>query len=224
MGLLLLSGCARPNVPLGTEGADNGGDNAGNGSAADDDAGDPRVPDSSANTGDSQGDGGGNSMLPIDSGSTVMCLAATCASAVELGEIDASNPEAVLTHSGHGSTFLRLSAADTNFGGLGGPSATSGSIGIAATVTATAAGKFEVYVRGELAKAGDACVENSTDLGSDGMTTAIWNGEGPNPSLKPARLLTIEIKQTEGTCEGWTLTLTGMPCMIPFPPLPASCP
>lgn len=221
LSLLSLIACARSNVPLGTE--DTGGDPS-NASGNDDDAGNSGTDtDSGANNG-AEIDSGANGMQVKDSGPVGMCPAATCTAATMLGEIDASNPDAVMMHQGMGSAFLRISAADTNFGGFTGPSATSGAIGVGVSLSATGGGKFEVYVRGEIDAAGEACVENGTDPGTDGMTTAIWNGEGPNPSLKPPRLLTIEVKQTEGACAPWTLTLTGMPCMILAPPLPPSCP
>ncbi len=225
LSLLVLIGCARSNVPLGTD--DNGVRGNTNNSGGDDDANSTGTPmgDSGPGTTGGRADGGTTGTQPNDSGSATMCPAAMCtAPETDLGAFDASNPAASATHSGKGSAFIRLTAEDTNFGGFAGPSSRSGAIGVGAMVTAMGAGKFTVYVRGALASAGDPCLDNGSEPGTAGTTTAIWNGEGPNPSIKPPRVLTIEVKQTEGSCDPWTLTLKGMPCMILAPPLPLSCP
>jgi len=228
--LLSLQACARDDVPLGTNNnANNGGSSNGNTNTT---GGKPK-PEPDANNGD-MNTSGDNSANGADAnnggddggGGSGKCAAASCDKpTADLGEIDASDPGAVLMHSGQGSAFLTVTAKDTNYpmGQLTGPSASNGAIGISATVSPTGSGKFAVYVRGELDSEGDPCAANDADEGPNGKTSALWNGEGLNP-VTQVRKLTIEVKQTEGDCDAWTLTLKGMPCMLGLTTVAPSCP
>lgn len=214
--LLSLQGCARDDVALGTDNnANNGGSSNGNTNTT---GGKPK-PEPDANNGDmnTSGDNASNGADANNGGddgggASGKCSAASCDKpTADLGEIDASDPDAVVMHSGKGSAFLTLNAADGNAGGALGPNNFVLTVGIRAALTAPAGSTYEVHVLGDLANGGNACGSNSSK-GTAIETTAVWNGFGP---VMPAddRKLSVEVRHIDGPCDKeWKLLITGLPC------------
>lgn len=221
-----LTGCARDDVPLGTEGEDTGGGtNTGNGSTGEDKDSGPDD-NNTSNTGDNGSNGTGNASNgnatsggePDAGGSTgEECTPAMCSAPMDAGEIESDVDGSPVMVQGMGHAFVKVSAID-------GQSTGNSAGGVRATLTSSG-GNYDLFAYGG---PNDACtslsISSANPAGQSDSVAPIWGVNGPVVFVDWE--LTFEVRPADGMCDApWTLTLQGNPCEMPFATsVPKQCP
>ncbi len=215
LSLLALFGCARSNVPLGTE--DNTAGSNTNNSGSDDDANTGTPAEDSGNTGGKADSGATGGMVQQDAGQPAKCPAASCAMPMDAGSVLSDVAGAPITVQGVGNAFVRVSAQD-------GQAIANSAGGIRAKLT-SAGGNYDLFAYGSAA---DACVDlgisSTNPTGQADEIAPIWAVNGPFVTID--WLVTIEVRAavSDQCAESWTLTLEGNPCTVSGLVVPPECP
>ena len=210
--LCMLAGCARSAVEALTDGTSGGSDagtpsdplDAGRDASADERDAGSKVPKDSGMP-PIKTDAG---MLTPDAG-TMQCTdpALSCAQAISLGELDASDSAAKLTHQAKGSGWFAVDMRDGDQNAMG-----NTRIGVSVKLSAPAGSTYSVTLMGDTSPSGGGrCVAADVSDTDPLDKTAIWGSYGPTTAMM--RVLAVHVEHLSGPCDAaWTLTVVGNPC------------
>lgn len=209
--LCALSGCARSAVEAFADaGGGTGGPMGPVDAGGDDDAMMPPV-DAGTNAPKDSGmppakpDAG--MMMPDASSTQCTDPQVTCASAMMLGSIDASDSAAKIMHQGKGSGWFAVDLNDGNMNAMG-----NIRIGVGVKLTQPAGATYSVTLMGDTSPgSGGRCIAADVTDTDPLDKTASWGSFGPTAATK--RQMAIHVEHLSGPCDAdWTLTVSGNPC------------
>jgi hypothetical protein len=148
-------------------------------------------------------------MLTPDAGPVCGDPALSCESAsmLGLGQLDASDSAARLTHQAKGSGWFAVDVSDGNLNPM-----SNTRIGVGVTLSAPTGSEYAVTLMGDTSPdGGGRCVVADVSDTEPLSKTAAWGSFGSNQAAK--RLLAVHVEHLSGPCDAaWTLTLVGNPC------------
>lgn len=146
-------------------------------------------------------------MMPDASNAQCTDPQVTCASAMMLGSIDASDSAAKITHQGKGSGWFAVDLTDGNINAMG-----NIRIGVGVKLTQPSGSTYSVTLMGDTSpSSGGRCVAADVTDADPLDKSASWGSFGPTAATK--RQMAIHVEHLTGPCGAdWTLTIAGNPC------------